>query len=610
MELNPSQKEAVLFKDGPCMVLAGPGSGKTAVITRRAVTLVQTYRIEEKHILIVTFTKAAAEEMKRRYLKESGRSDTEIVFGTFHAIFYSMLRQGYSIGHLRVIGEGERTRLIEEVIRETDASVVPDRELVAGLMQEISYVKNHRIAIGSYESGTRQIRFEAVFRGYEKRMNRGGMIDFDDMLGMTLEMLEKKSEELTEWRQRYHYIMIDEFQDVNPLQYEIIKLLAAPKNNLFIVGDDDQSIYGFRGARPGIMLDFPKEFKDVKRILLGMNYRSGETIVAHSLKLINRNETRFKKRLRAARPGGRVEIREFPTDVLEYEAVTEEIGALIQRGVRPEEIAILTRTNGGASGILQRLLEKSIPFISKDRIPNLYAHFICKPLFACFNFIAGNRTRANLFRFMNCPGRYLRREDFKTEIVDFEEMIKDFKASPDRRYMEERIRTLDNQLKFMARLEIPYAMIHFFRKYMGYDAYVREEAEKSRIEAEKLLQILDEIQASARPYDTVEAWYAYVAKFSRSLKELSAKDRENKTGKVTVSTLHASKGLEYRFVFLIDMNERSIPHEKAKKPEEIEEERRLLYVGMTRAAEGLMLYYSKNRFGRDSEPSRFLRELN
>lgn len=609
MEFNASQREAVSFRDGPCMVLAGPGSGKTTVIAGRTRALVEEYGVSEEKILVVTFTKAAAEEMKKRYLKLRNRESTGVLFGTFHAVFYGILREEYRLPPNAVIGEGEKARLLEEAIRETDPSVETDRELIGTLLSAISTVKNHRLNADAFDAGLRGIPFAKVFRAYQEKLKKRGALDFDDMLTKTFDLFREKPEVLKKWHERFRYVMVDEFQDVNPVQDEVVRLLGAPENNLFIVGDDDQSIYAFRGARPEVMLNFPKVYPKAKRILLGVNYRSGSEIVRRSLNLIGHNEHRFPKKLEAAKKGGTVETKVFLTDALEYEAAASEMAALMKAGHAPKEMAVLFRTNAGMSGMLQKLMEKSIPFATRDRIPNVFQHFVCRPLFACLNFIAGNRTRRNFFQFMNCPWRYFRRGDFPEETVDLGALEKRFEKDGDRLFMAQKVRSFEAQLAFMAKLKVPYAMIHYFRNYMGYDRYLAELGARRNLSEEELIAVLDEVQQSARNHDSIESWYRYVAKYTKELKERSEEARKETQDAVTVSTLHSAKGLEYRFVWILDVNERVIPHEKSKKPEEIEEERRLFYVGMTRAAESLRLYAAKNRFGRDAVPSRFLKEI-
>lgn len=609
MKLDPSQEEAVRFFDGPCMVLAGPGSGKTTVIVNRVVNLTEVCGVPEEHILVVTFTRAAAEEMKKRYLALAGKSATTAAFGTIHAVFYSILREHYRLGPHAVRGEGERLRLLSEALRETDPNVPEDRELMKTILQAVSYVKSHGLDGEKFDAGIREVKFGKVYRAYEERLRKNGALDFDDLLTMTLKLFQEKSEALERAREKFQYLLVDEFQDVNPVQYEALRLIAAPRNNLFVVGDDDQSIYGFRGARPEVMLSFPKAYPDAKKIALSVNYRSGREIVKAAGRLIEGNRARFAKKIRAHDGAGLVRIRSFETDVAENAAVTEEIIDRIQSGVLADRLAVLTRTNAGMGGILRSFTEHSVPFYTRDRVPNPFQHFSAGPVFACLNFLAGNRTRANLFRFMNCPWRGLLREDFREETVDLKSVAKECASRGGDGFAAEKIRALESQLAFMQTLKTPFAMIHYFRNYMGYDRYLKEQAEKKNADAEALLAALSEVHESSRPYKTTEDWYRFIACFTRELKKQAEEEGRNTEGRVTVSTLHAAKGLEYQTVWILDVNERVIPHEKAGKPEELEEERRLLYVGMTRASEELFLCTAKTRFSRAALPSRFLTEI-
>lgn len=225
-------------------------------------------------MLVITFTRAAAEEMKKRYLKETSQTATKITFGTFHAVFYQMLRAGERFGKGKIIDRETQLRLLSDILCDTDPGLEPDREFLTGLLNEISFVKNNQVDLTAYETKNPRINFLDIYHELEKRMRKRGELDFDDLLLETYRMLKNDASALAYWQNRYTYILIDEFQDINPLQFEVVKLLSAPENNLFIVGDDDQSIYGFRGARPKMMLDFPKVYKNTKTILLDINYRS------------------------------------------------------------------------------------------------------------------------------------------------------------------------------------------------------------------------------------------------------------------------------------------------------------------------------------------------
>ncbi|MGN0434982.1 MAG: ATP-dependent helicase, partial [Bilifractor sp.] len=273
MQYNSSQLKAIEHGDGPALVLAGPGSGKTAVITGRTVRLIQN-GISPSSILVVTFTRAAAAEMKERFLKMTGRSASPVTFGTFHGIFYGILKNTYRISGSNILADARALQLLREILDHTCPDT-QEADLPSSVAREISQVKGSRMDISHFYSGVLPTdAFRKVFRAYEnwKRDNR--MLDFDDIITRCYELLTTRHDILSLWQQKFRYILVDEFQDISPLQYEIIRLLALPENNLFIVGDDDQSIYRFRGANPDLMLNFPKVYPGCQVIALEENYRS------------------------------------------------------------------------------------------------------------------------------------------------------------------------------------------------------------------------------------------------------------------------------------------------------------------------------------------------
>ncbi|MBR4767878.1 MAG: ATP-dependent helicase, partial [Lachnospiraceae bacterium] len=514
MNMNSEQQKAVLHYKGPCMVLAGPGSGKTTVITKRVSRLIDGCHVPPEKILVITFTRAAAEEMKSRYLLEKGITSTNVTFGTFHAVFFHILSVRYHCRRDSVAGESDRMQAIEEAVRKTDRTIGTDRSMLAGLLADISYVKNHAVEPAAYASKTPNIRFPELFRAYQEAMERRGKMDFDDMLLKTHELLKREPEVLSFWREQYGFLMIDEFQDINPVQFEIVKLIAAPENNLFIVGDDDQSIYGFRGASSDIMLGFPKAYPKTERILLNVNYRSRKEIVDASSKLIRHNEKRYEKALSSKKGrGGTLSVRSFPDDGAEIDFIVKTIRSELEQGLKPDDIAVLVRTHAGHAGILRKFMEHGIPFFVRDRPANLFENAVMKPVFSALNFASGNRTRKNFLQFMNCPYRYFRREDLAEEEVNLGELKKRYLADPERHYLADRVRFFEHQLNTLSMLKVPYAMVHYFRTGMGYDAYLKETASRSGTDPGERLKLLDEAQASARDFDTVEQWYRFIADY-------------------------------------------------------------------------------------------------
>ena len=609
MEFNDAQKTALSHRDGPMMVLAGPGSGKTTVITHRIKRLLEQ-GVSPSGILVITFTKAAAREMKERFfslMKQEGEnservSEAEVVsFGTFHAVFYHILRLAYGFSGNNIISEEDKKKYFKDFIEASGLDVEDTGEFIAALINEISYVKGNRIDPACYYSGNcPEEWFKKLYAGYEDMLRDKGKLDFDDMLVLCYELFSERRDILSAWQKKYKYILVDEFQDINRLQYEIVKMLALPENNLFIVGDDDQSIYRFRGARPEIMLGFEKDFPGAKRVLLAENYRSTRDIVETSLRLISHNKVRFEKKLLPTHGAGRpVDINVYKNPVEEAEAIARRIRQYEQAGYPYTDMAVLFRT-GISSGLLaEKLMEYNIPFIMRDVIPNFYSHWIAKDMLSYLELGNGGRKRSDFFRIMNRPKRYLSRDAFETPEVSLEAVRAYYR---DRDWMDERLCDLETHLRIIGRLK-PAAAINYIRRSVGYDGYLKEYAEFRRLKPEELYEVADRLMESASGFSGLEEWKEHIRQYEETLK-----DRREDVAGVTLSTMHSAKGLEYRIVFIADVNEGVIPHHKAGLPADIEEERRLFYVALTRAKERLHLCAVRERYHRDQELSRFIGE--
>lgn len=613
MKFSSAQESALSHKDGPMMVLAGPGSGKTTVITHRIKKLLEQ-GVSPSGILVITFTKAAAGEMKDRFsglMRQEGcqgeKGDwSRVSFGTFHAIFYQILRLAYGFRPGSVLGEEEKRRFFKEYINRSEFEVEDEGEFIASLVNEISYVKGNRLELDCYYScNCPEEWFKKLYQEYEDMLGRLGKIDFDDILTMCYELFLERKDILKAWQKKYRYILVDEFQDINRIQYEIVKMLAEPENNLFIVGDDDQSIYRFRGARPEIMLGFEKDFPGTKRVLLAENYRSSREIVEASLRLISHNRVRYEKDLIPVHGPGR------PADVTIYENPLQETGQVARRirqyadaGYGYGDMAVLFRT-GNASGLLaEKLMEYNIPFFMRDTFPNLYSHWIARDVFSYLALGMGSRRRSDFFRIMNRPKRYLSRDAFESSEVSLD-AVKSFYQ--DKEWMEERICDLEGDIRTIGRLN-PRAAIQYIRKSVGYDEYLKEYAEFRRMKPEELLEVADQLMESAAGFRTAGEWMDHIRQYEEALKQQKAEEKESAGPAVTLSTMHSAKGLEYAVVFIVDANEGASPHHKAKLPEDIEEERRLFYVAMTRAKERLHICAVRERYHRKQEISRFVGE--
>ena len=426
------------------------------------------------------------------------------------------------------------------------------------------------------------------------------------MLVYCYELLSQRSDILAMWQNYYQYILIDEFQDINKLQYEIVKLLAKPRNNLFIVGDDDQSIYRFRGAKPEIMLGFPKDYENTKTVLLDVNYRSSKDIVDGALRVISNNKNRFEKVIKSNRALEQpIVVKSFSDTNEEYKYLIEEIQKNNRSGMLYQDMAVIFRTNLQPRVLIERLMEYNIPFKMKDMVPNIYEHWIAKDLISYIKIALGDRSRSEFLRVMNRPKRYLSRDLLSSSVVDFSLLKEKVK---DKSWMVERIVQLEADLDMVKNLP-PFGAIQYIRKAIGYEGYLEEYASFRRMQVSELLEILDQLQDGAREYQTFSQWFAHMEEYKVQLEE-QMKQREDKNyDGVTLTTMHSSKGLEYQAVFMIDVNEGITPYKKAVKDADLEEERRMFYVGMTRAKKILHIYWVKEMFHKKMSPSRYIGEL-
>ena len=446
--------------------------------------------------------------------------------------------------------------------------------------------------------------FKQLYQGYENRLRRANFIDFDDMLVMCYELFTQRKDILKAWQKKYQYILVDEFQDINRVQYEIIRMLARPENNLFIVGDDDQSIYRFRGAKPEIMLGFEKDYPEAKKVLLNVNFRSTREIVETAGKLIAHNEMRFPKKIVPKKGQGKpVVTRMWQDPQEETREIVKEIIDYNRAGYCWEDMAVLYRTNLGPRLLIERLMEYNITFSMKDAVPNLYDHWISKNVTAYIQAASGELSRANVLSIINRPNRYISRDALDLNPVN-RESVKSFYQ--DRGWMVERIEQLEYDLK-MIKSMAPVAAVNYIRKAVGYDEYLREYAQYRRMKPEELLEVLDQLQESAAGYPSFDQWFQHMKEYGEELKAKSKSGESHPEG-VALMTMHSSKGLEYRIVYILDANEGVTPHQRAVLPADMEEERRMFYVAMTRAKERLHVNYVRERYSKKQEVSRFVRE--
>lgn len=460
MSLNKAQKEAVSHKEGPCLVLAGPGSGKTLTIAKRIEYLIKVYKVRPEEILVITFTKYAAGEMRDRfqYVMEGRR--LPVTFGTFHGIFYGILKWAYKLDRSNILSEEEKNQLLKEILKQMDweqTEKSQEADFLQELSEEIGNVGNNAVDIEFYESRRfPKDKFRELYRIYETEKKKYRKLDFEDMLIWCRKLFLERPDLLAKWQEKYHYVLVDEFQDINQVQYDVIRMLAAPENNLFIVGDDDQSIYGFRGAKPGIMKDFMQDYPEAKRILLDINYRSNAHIVKGALRVIGHNKDRYEKKIQPFREAQEtVHVQETLDPLDESKYILKEIQKYMKKGVDLKQMAVLYRTGEDARVLAETFTQYQIPFSMKERIHHLYEHFVCTDMNCYFRLAVGTYDRGDFLEIANRPKRYLSRGCMEETPVTYESLRRFY---CDKEWMQDRIDQLEWDMK-MIRTKTPYAAI-------------------------------------------------------------------------------------------------------------------------------------------------------
>lgn len=535
IRVNPAQKRAIIHFKGPALVVAGPGSGKTFVITQRIRYLISHHGVSPEKIMVITFTRAAAEEMKQRASALLLREAEKITFGTFHSIFFHMLKVS--------LPDGEKCVRTKE-----------------------------------------------------------GKIDYDAIIVECCRMLKENEEIRRYWQEQFHYLLIDEYQDVNSIQAETVKLLLNQERNLFVVGDDDQAIYGFRGADPSVMLRFPEEYQGTEKIILDTNYRSDAFIVEAAGRVIGENKMRFQKRITASKAA------EQPVDITSFAEEGEEYQCLADWCRKhPEEMehaAVIVRTNREIRRISRILLKEHIPFFTKERVRGLYDGFPGKDIFAYLQIASGREERGVFYQIMNKPARCLIRDSIMEESDVFSSMQSFYRKD---KQMSDTVKKFEKEMGFLKNLR-PYAAFRYILNGIGYLEYAKNYAKEHQIDWEEIEEELTQIAMAAKQYVSVKEWVEDAENDTGGEKMPAEKCQKMDKG-ICLCTMHASKGLEYDTVFLTDVNEGVIPYRKAKQLSRIEEERRMFYVALTRAKKQLHIWYVKNLRGKEVYPSEFLEPL-
>ncbi len=590
---------------GPCLTLAGPGSGKTHTLTCRIRHLIDRHQVPPEKILVITFTRAAAMEMRQRFVSLMGE-DLPVVFGTFHSVFFRMLQEEYGLESDALATGKMRLQLLREAA--SRCHVKSDRQdFFQVISREFSYIKNTGIDPAEYHSrefpGIPMGRF---FDAYEEQKEVYGLLDFDDMLTKTLSMFRENPRILERWRGRFSFYLLDEVQDMNRLQFQIIRLLAHPHNNLFAVGDDDQSIYAFRGADPGLMLEFPKYYPDCRKILLEENYRCSPQILSAANNLIAHNGKRYAKKLHsAAEAGEAVSFCRYPTAQQEGEGLVRAIKDRLAAGEKPGDMAVLFRGRRQMLAFVPLFAREGIPFYLRDHVQNPLEHWAVRDVEAYLllaETCRGRMDRSLLLQVMNRPARYLARASLETEQVSFGGW-KDFYRGKD--WICERIDLLQRQLQRLAVMP-GFSALHYIRRTIGYDRFL-EEYGREHPSDDSFHEALELVEDLARGTANIRELLKKIRAQRQGLEHAQSASRSEKG--VGIYTMHGAKGLEFATVFVPGCCEGECPSKNAGTTEEIEEERRIFYVAVTRARRRLYLSWSARDDRGQKYPSRFLKEM-
>lgn len=606
---NKSQIQAISHMDGPAMVLAGPGSGKTTVITHRIKNLIEKAEVRPENILVVTFTKAAAISMQKRFstLMNGGKGQL-VTFGTFHSVFYKILRKSRRYEATEILSERQKTDYIREIIGRYGISSNDISELSQNIINDIGNIKGNMLNAQEYEpSCCKKEDFIKVYNAYNLELKKDGKMDFDDILRECYLLLCENHTILEQWRELYKYILIDEFQDINRIQMNIIELLASPLNNIFVVGDDDQSIYGFRGARPEIMIEFKDYYPEAELIVLDVNYRSTQSIINVAGRVIVNNKTRLDKCAHANNDKDfQPDIRKFRNQVEELKFVVSKIKEYENQGISLSEMAILVRNNSQIQEISSFLKNRKIEAESGKHRSNIYNGMVAKDILSYVRGALkfdGTYFNEDLIYVLNKPQRYISRQVVLSVNMNI--------SAVRRIYSKNNIDSFLFHIEMIRKLP-PQAALSYVRKGAGYEEYLRLYAVENNIPMSGLLKQLEQLVQECSKFNTLEQWINSIDSAQNSEGQNFGKKSSGEGGtnnRINIMTMHGSKGLEFKAVFIVDANQGIIPTSKALRERDFEEERRLFYVAITRAIDYLNIYAVEERLGCPIEVSMFVEEM-
>lgn len=613
-KLNDKQKEAVMHIDGPCLVLAGAGSGKTKVLTERIVNLINN-GVSPYNILAITFTNKAAREMRERVYNSIEEEANKIFIGTFHSLGLKIVREnagviGYS-NNVTILDRDDVNTLIKRFMKELNLDT--EHYPVKSILNKISFAKNEGLSPEEFDKFAKAPLDMAackVYKMYESALKRSNSVDFDDLLILPLRIFKKDKSVLEKYQEHFKYILVDEYQDTNMVQYDMCKLLASKYRNLFVVGDMDQSIYSFRFANYMNVINFEKDNKDAKVIVLDENYRSTNNILNAANDVIKNNKERKEKNLWSSKgDGDKIKYIRCDNELEEASTVVRLTKELLDKGEKPSEIAVLYRTNGQSRVFEEAFLKENIPF----KIVGSYFFYNrkeIKDLISYMHLIYNNNDDASLERVINVPRRGIGSktiERLRSEASISDKSMFEVVSSGKELGFKNLIIDLTNESKNTD-------LVGLVDVILDKTGIRKKLEEKNDLESEIRLENLNEFKSIALAFQ--EKGIFSLEEFLENISLVSDKNEYKEVDDgINLMTLHSAKGLEFNDVFLVGMEEGIFPHNRSFESEsELEEERRLCYVGITRAKEHLWLMNAKKRtlFGQVSMnfPSRFIKEIN
>lgn len=591
MKFTANQNEVINQINGPVLVVACPGSGKTTTMLGRADHMIKS-GIPADKILVVTFTKSAADEMKERF--RAKYENDKVTFCTIHHLCYAVVRQLTGMTRDNILPQWKQYAYFREYFG-TTVDYNEKVNFIQKLTKAISYVRNADMDPGKYESEltTKEgpINLLRIMNDFQLWKQQQKLVDFDDMLCQCREIFKTRPAVLEYWQDTFPYVIIDEFQDTNIIQADIFYMLAGKYQNICVVGDDDQSIYGFRSANSSIMLDFNKTFPDAKQFFLDTNYRSGKKIVNAAERLIRNNKVRFDKKFEAARPeNGKISFyRAGEADkVGKVKLVHEIVKQIIVTGDSYDDIAILYRMNASAINFVSFFENRNIPYQVKDNIPDIHGTFPFVDIKTYWE-LTKRLDKGLIMKVLNHPSRFLKAEAFKDCDNTKESFYKSARIYARSEREEDRmVRELDRLFRLITMLKgtspVKFCKILLNGYYLD---WVDDYSNFMKVDGKMIRESLKLLQDEAEYFTTMADWISYAEEYPALIAEKS-----KAKGGVTLSTFHGAKGLEWKHVIIIDADEEVTPYKAAinnedDKPEEMEEERRMFYVAMTRAKNDL-----------------------